>query len=897
MRCSHCHFENPPGLRTCECCNDSLDEALADLPGDGAGESSPRPLLSLAGRKAELAELERCLAQVVEHGTPQSLLLLGPTGIGKRRLVTEFIRRVRQADEVLVCRGYSSDASPPAPYPLFQRLTRNRYHFREDTPIPPQLAAITEEVTTTYGGEAAEILRMLAKIGGLPELAGPRATTPEEVDGHGFSFAAYRYYLEAEARRRPLLLTLEGFQETGDESLELLQYLSSSLEEGPILLLATATPALLDRLELSKLQATGVQILELPPLSESSSASLLEQLLEGVEGVPADLAALAHARTSGLPALLLEFVRGLISSGAVRNQGAAWVFDRDAFSPDRVVSSRQLLDQAQIEQLTADDRTLLARAAVIGATFWVEGLALLARATNRREGSRYLWRRTPWLERVRSRLESLQERGVVAPAEDARLPGEEAYAFVREEDQQRLLRLLGPEEIRRYHHLLAQWLEQTRPAKLTAGRLLLEAHHLEEAGDGEAAARAFQQAARAARAELDRQSAEELLDRAQTLARPDDALFLMDVLHDRGDLAELTGELGQAMGYFTGMLEWAWLLDHRRKGGAAYDRIGRLHRKRGSFDRAMDCFMTAWGLFEAAGDFAGVAACMDDVGQVHWLRGHQEEALDHYQRALVLRQERADQRGVALSLHNIGVVLAARGDFAEALDRLTEALELRKAGALLDDVISSLITIGELFHELGEQTRAAGLWEEALTLVRETGDRHREAQLQIHLGGLALEQDNPLQAKALAEQALAQGRRFGDPLLIAEGERNLALAEARLDRLAEARPLATRALSHARELGTPRLLAAALGTLAELERFAGHPEEARPLLEQAVGLLREQGHRVQLGRGLDALVALLDELGSPGEAQEIREELERLRAGLGGSPGPAAPAPATSEEG
>lgn len=815
MYCAHCHFTSPPGTAACESCGEPLGfggNEVAWLP-------SSLPAV-LAGRTRELSRIEELVDEAWRTASPLTVVIGGPTGIGKRRLVDEIVRRVRAAGHLRVCRGYL-DGSGAGPYSLFRRLLRNRYGFREDEPAAAQVEAIAHEVVQAHSEEAPPIRSMLAVLADLPALTDSPAASPAAPgDGRVFSFATLTYYLEQEARQRPLLLTFEGLQEAGDESVELFRYLAESLQDAPVILLATALPSLVERLESWKLPGSRAQVVELSPLSEDSSSWLLDRLLEGVVGLPEDLAAQVHQRTQGFPALIVQAVRSMIASGAIRSDGESWRFEPASFDPDSLTGELALLGQARVERLPAEDRTLLMRAAVMGPTFWLEGLALLARASNRREGSRYLWRRTPWLERIRQRMDALVAEGILLPAEDVRLPGEEAYGFVDPAERERLYGSLSPEEARHYHHLLAQWLAHTHPDPAPAARLALQAGHLEEAGFPARAAHCYAQAGRQAMVDLDRGQAESLLARALELCQPDDALFCMDVLHDLGDLAATAGDVSQAMGYFTAMLEWAWLLDHRRKGGAAYNRIGRLHRSRGNLDRAMDCLMTAWGLFESAGDLQGVASCMDDVGQIHGLRGNQDEALDHYRRALGLRRQLGEPRSIALSLHNIGALLAAQGDHAQAMDALTEALELRKSLRQLNDIIASLITIGCLYRDLEQPDQAEGLWQEALTLARETGDRQQQALLLVHLGALQLAHGSPRQARSHLEQALALGRRLGDPLILAEGQRNLALALAALGRPEEAVPLAEKALSQAEELGSPYYLAAARQTHAELTSTA-----------------------------------------------------------------------------
>src|SRR6185503_16060114 len=84
----------------------------------------------LVGRDDEVQTLEQALA-AVRAGQTRLCTILGPAGIGKTRLVQDFILREREKSEspVKVFRGSARDTATS--YGMFARLLRQRFGLVE----------------------------------------------------------------------------------------------------------------------------------------------------------------------------------------------------------------------------------------------------------------------------------------------------------------------------------------------------------------------------------------------------------------------------------------------------------------------------------------------------------------------------------------------------------------------------------------------------------------------------------------------------------------------------------------------------------------------------------------------------------------------------------------------
>ncbi|HWQ13493.1 MAG TPA: AAA family ATPase, partial [Roseiflexaceae bacterium] len=78
---------------------------------------------SLFGREEQLGALEGALAQV-RRGAGRVVFLAGEAGVGKTRLVQEFVRRLPPGAGVEVLRGHCFEEDPAEPYGPFVELLR-----------------------------------------------------------------------------------------------------------------------------------------------------------------------------------------------------------------------------------------------------------------------------------------------------------------------------------------------------------------------------------------------------------------------------------------------------------------------------------------------------------------------------------------------------------------------------------------------------------------------------------------------------------------------------------------------------------------------------------------------------------------------------------------------------
>jgi DNA-binding CsgD family transcriptional regulator len=271
------------------------------------------------------------------------LLLEGPAGIGKTRLVLAARQRGREFGLVtLSARG--SELERDFAYGLVRQLL--------DAPL---VAASTSERAELLAGAAG---RAAALFG----VAEPHDDAADALLDPSFAILHGLYWLCANlGRRSPLLLCVDDAHWADHASLRFLSFLGRRVDELPVAVVAAARPA--DSAEGSLLLAAfaadpSIEALTLAPLSERAVAELVRLGL-GTD-VDAAFAAACHELTGGVPFLVQELVRTMADEGVDPTE-AAW--SRVGALTPRAVSQSIVL---RLSRLSPATRELARAAAVLG---------------------------------------------------------------------------------------------------------------------------------------------------------------------------------------------------------------------------------------------------------------------------------------------------------------------------------------------------------------------------------------------------------------------------------------------------------------------------------------------------------------------------------------------------
>ena len=260
---------------------------------------------SLIGRAKEWAVLVRSW-KAASKESRRIVLVEGEAGIGKSRLVEDFLRTV-VAGGATVLRGRGYDATTAVPFaPLVEALRSGL--------DAPGLAATAPEWLT----EVARLLPELRQR--FPGLMEPEPTV-DPAD-------AWRLYegvaqvVATLAAERPLAISLDDLHWCDEDSCKLIQFLARRLEQSAILWLGTVTLGELERdAPAARLCRTlrakaGAETVSLTGLSEDDVWRLVREL--GHVSTPTGARRFAHRIhriTGGNPFYIFELIKTMFAQG------------------------------------------------------------------------------------------------------------------------------------------------------------------------------------------------------------------------------------------------------------------------------------------------------------------------------------------------------------------------------------------------------------------------------------------------------------------------------------------------------------------------------------------------------------------------------------------------------
>jgi len=652
----------------------------------------------MVGRDAELETLRSALRCSMDDGRCRLVTVIGEAGVGKSRLIDEFIRSVE--GEATVLRGRCLPYGEGITFwPLAEAVRHAADIAERDT------MEIAEQKLAALAGGDEEVAARVASAIGLSSAPFP---VQELVWGA-------RRLLETIAHRQPLVVVFDDIHWAEATFLELIEHIVDTTRETPLLLVCPSRHELLERLS-EWSTGEGAQRIVLTPLTADQTGEVAEHLL-GEAGLDEEVRARIVAAAEGNPLFVEQLLSMLVDEGLIRFEDDTWRAAED-IARVAVPPTIQALLASRLDRLEPDERAVIEPAAVVGQVF-------------RRDAIEYL---APEHVPVPVRLASLTDKQFVQP-DRTRTEEEDAYKFhhilIRDTTYDGILKRaratlherfvewgdsVNRERAVEYEEILGYHLEQ-------AYRYLFELGPLDDHGRGLGAdgARRLTSAGRRAFARGDAPAATSLLGRAVALLAEDEAARL-ELLPEYGEALLQVGRFEDAVATLDDAIAGA-----ERLGAGTVRAHASLVRllvqlrtgvQEGWQDEAAVTIAETMAVFEQAGDHSGLARGWRLLAWKHGTACHFELAADAQLRAREEARLAGDirQQSRAATAYAVAAVFGPT-PLSEAVVRCEEMLEEvsgdRHAEGLLLAYLASLKAMTGLFDEARElHTRGRAMLED-----------------------------------------------------------------------------------------------------------------------------------------------------------------------------------------
>jgi tetratricopeptide (TPR) repeat protein len=802
-----------------------------------------RGLSPFVGRQQEMAILQQALVRA-GAGQGQVVALLGEPGVGKSRLVYEFLQSHHTKGWLRLESSSVSYGKATAYLPVCD-LLKVYCHIEDRDDHRTVRAKVTGQLLTLDDALQDTVPAVLALFDALPVDSPFLALDP--LQRRRRTLEAIKRVLLRESQVQPLLLVFEDLHWIDSETQAVLDLLVESLPTARMLLLVNYRPEYQHGWG-SKMYYTQ---LRLDPLPETSVDTLLQALLGHAPGLE-PLTQLLMARTQGNPFFLEESVRTLVETGVLVGERGAYHLAQplDTF---QVPATVQALLAARMDRLPPEDKRLLQTAAVIGMEVSL-----------------------PLVQAIAELPEAALHRGLthLQAAEflyETRLFPEHAYTFKHALTHEVAYGSLLQERRRVLHMRIVEALE-----KLSGDRLADQLEHLAaHAVRGEVWDKALRYCRQAGAKAMERSAAREAVGHyEQALAAlahlPQHRALQEQAIDLQCDLRTARAVLGQHARILHDLRTAATLaeaLDDPRRLGRVSIYMADCLTAVGQYACAIASCQRALALAAASRERGTQVWAQNQLGLVYYIQGDYRQAIDALQSTMDTlegeqRYERSGQNvpPAVFACTFLLLCLAEVGAFAEGRAVGDAVLRMVEAVNHPVSLVSAYRGIGQLALRQGNLPQALRGLERAAGLCEDVELPFHFSLLAPALGAAYVLCGRGDEARQLLERVLEQtavsGRMSNQlPLLSTLGEIHL-----RADRLEEARTLATRALEQARTYRARGIEAYILRLFGEIAAHRAPPDVAQveAHYQQAIALAEELGMRPLLAhchRGLGTLYA------------------------------------------
>jgi class 3 adenylate cyclase/tetratricopeptide (TPR) repeat protein len=847
---------------------------------------------TLFGREDEVESFKQVCHQV-ENGKVRTIVISGEAGIGKSRLLQEFIKHMLTLGWTIyhgACYSHTS-YKPFAPW-IFVLNSFFNISPEDDG------QARTEKVSSSIKQRLPAFIETSSLLNPLLGLSIPPSPVTQSLNDDTRRRRLFELITELLETTSdfPTSVILEDLHWADPSSIQLASHISRTLHSSHLMLCLTHRPKEELQMELEPSTTITFALSELP---QNAALELIKTALEGCE-LPEQLAEIILSKARGNPLFLEEIVQSIRYSGALDQLLSVPSFrlaqEMESLDvPDRI----QALIMSRIDTLNISTKELLRVASVIGNSFDVPTLRSIIDVK-------------PGESSLEARLQELVQLDM-AVREQAQ---EFAYRFKHALIQEVAYNSLLFARRRKLHHQVASYLEESHMEKLESFYEVL-LYHYGRSSDSlktrlysiKAAEKARQVFAHEEAIELYRQGLNLLYGKDVSLAC-ERSYFLERI----GDCYEASGHHIEAARTLTQALrQWMSALRHspasittplnfndeqpiKVRKSALRQKIAAAYERNSDYDSALKYLATAlnelpprqpqqaakiaitwclalfrkgqyedairWGrrgliLSRRTDDLHTLAYAYNILATSYLDTGRISRAIRYRLSALELYEELGNISGQAEANNNLGACYQSLGNQEKALHHYGIALALSERIGNLANVAIAHNNVGEVLFTMGNMDEAISHLQKVVETYETKGESLVSCGLAlVNLSRVYQQKNDYTNAFDCLEQGTSLLHKAGARGILVEALLQQAELQLATTQIEPAMLTCQSALREARKLGLKLLEARGLRILGRIDSFRGIYERAEANIQQSVTIAKQINADYERGLALLYLAEL-----------------------------------------
>lgn len=794
----------------------------------------------MVGRDRELAQMQTVLLNTLERQEAHVLTVSGDAGMGKSRLLREFLKwaELLPGPVLVFCSRATAEMSH-WPFALWRDLLATQFDIQDTDAAVVAREKLKTGVTDLLLKHTAEPMRgeapaeaiahFMGHLAGLdfsasPHLQGYVADT-QQFHKRAFESAS-RFFTEISrepagapgtGRRRAIVLVADDFHWSDEGSIKLFEHLAEACHGAPLLILCLSRPEFFERHAGWGEKFIRHQLIRLAPLAWPDSLSLVEQILNRTGDIPDELSKRIIGAAEGNPFYIEEIIKMLLERGGIRAGVGAWELEPSRVAGVMLPPTLTGVLQARLDALPPHERLVAQRASVLGRVFWDTALQHVQALDDGPAPGRAMANPVSGASQLSDTLAGLARKQIICRHQASSQAGAIEYSFSHD-----LLRSVAyggllKKTRQRLHEQTALWLIQQGGERAVESASVI-ASHFEKAGRTVESAEWHGKAGQQASASHVPAMAAESYTKALELSADAEAARISDRRLDWfNGLAEALGALAnfdRAREAYLLMRNAAAAIQATVTEARSWNGLAFLYERQGKNLQSVEAADRAIELCRRSGP-AGRNEQLRALylkGWAYYRLADAEQVLSLAEKSVELARQLGDRAAMARAFKLYGVAHLQLSHYDEADQYFQKGLTLAQESGDLRTAAAMWSNRGETARARSDFASAAALYEKALAISREIGARESEMIYLVNLSAarVGLRQFAQAESDLRAVLAPAAAAQYFD---LSEIYTQLSEACREQGKLVEAVASARRALELAQASGNSLLSADAWRTL------------------------------------------------------------------------------------